>query len=582
MGVVYKAIDTKLDRTVAIKFLSRQMVTNPGERKRFEREAKAAAALDHNNICTIHEINETEDGQLFIAMACYEGASLKEKIDTAKESSPLWMDEAVDLAIQIAQGLTKAHSEKIIHRDIKPANILITEECQVKIVDFGLAKLAGHTMLTREGTTLGTIAYMCPEQAQAIEIDHRADIWALGVILFEMLTGQLPFPGDYEQVILYNILHEEPRRITELRSDLPVELERIISGCLEKNPDDRYQQASDLVKDLRKLKGDSEPRELPDIIQTQAPASAKHFSSLLLSGIILGVAILMIALYFTFIREPARGQQASIAVLPFENRSPDKAHEYFSDGLTEELLNNLAKIKSLRVPARTSSFSFKGRNVDIKTIGEKLNVNYVLEGSVRRSNAKLRISAQLASVENGFRIWSETYDREMTDIFAIQDEIATAVVSILKVKLFGEETSKIISHGTSNSEAYDAYLLGRHHLQKRDKESLESAINAFEKAVQLDSTFAQSYSGLADATYLLNVYYYGRSDSLLLWKTESMARKGLQMNPKLAEIQATYAKYLSNQKRFSEAENAYRKALELNPNYIQPITGMEVFCTESA
>ncbi len=569
MGVVYKAEDTKLKRSVAIKFLPTNSTQDTEARERFVREAEAASMLDHNNICTIHEINETGDGQLFIVMAYYDKESLKEKIERseAQETPSLGISETLDLAIQIAQGLAKAHSRNVIHRDIKPANILISEDGQAKIVDFGLAKLGRRSLLTQEGATLGTMAYMSPEQAQGAEVDNRTDIWALGVVLYEMLTGQSPFPGDHDQVILYSILSEQPRPITELREDLPTELERIVNKCLAKDPGERYQQANELIVELARIRGDSNPIEL--VAQTKRTVLTKRSSILLLSGMLIGSVLLGIILQYASFRKSAGGQIASIAVLPFRNRSLEKEHEYFSDGLTEELLNNLAKIKTLRVPAITSSFSFKGKNADIRTIGEKLNVDYVLEGSVRRSGTKLRISAQLSAVDNGFHIWSETYQRELTDVFVIQDEITAAIVSKLKVKLLGEETRHIVSHGTSNSEAYDAYLLGRFHLRTRNKESLESAVKSFEKAVTLDSSFAQSYSGLADATYLLNVYYYGRSDSLLLLKTEDSMRRGLNINQELAETQTTLAKHLSNKNQFSEAERAYKKAIELNSNYIQ-------------
>ncbi len=568
MGVVYKAEDTKLKRSVAIKFLSPSSTQNAEAKERFLREAQAASMLDHSNICTIHEINETEDGQLFIVMAHY-GSSLQEKIegDGIEPPTPMPVNEALDLAIQIARGLAKAHAKNIVHRDIKPANILITEDEQAKIADFGLAKLGRRSVLTQEGTTLGTISYMSPEQAQGAEVDHRTDIWALGVILYEMLTCKSPFPGEHDQVILYSILSETHKPLTDLRSDIPLKFEQIINKCLKKDAGDRYQEVNELIVDLGRLRGDSNPADLA--VQMPGRVRKKRSLVLLLSGMILGSAILGAFLHFGLFRETAGVYSASVAVLPFKNRSVDKSQEYFSDGLTEELLNNLAKIKSLRVPARTSSFAFKDKDVDIKTIGEKLNVDYVLEGSVRRSDTKLRISVQLAAVDNGFHIWSETYDKKITDVFDIQDEIAGAIVSVLRVKLLGEESQQIIAHGTSNSQAYDAYLLGRHHLRNRDKESLEASINAFEKAIQRDATFAQSYSGLADATYLLNVYYYSRSDSLLLSKTENMMRQGLDINPDLAEIQTTYAKYLSNQKKFSEAEIAYQKAIELNPNYIQ-------------
>ncbi|MCK4835764.1 MAG: protein kinase, partial [Candidatus Aminicenantes bacterium] len=344
MGVVFKAEDIKLDRLVALKFLPKQFSINEEEKSRFIHEAKAAAALDHPNICSIHEIDETKDGQMYIAMAFYEGDTLKEKVD----KGPLKIDEAIDIAIQIAQGLERAHESGIIHRDIKSANIIVTKRNEVKILDFGLAKLKGQTKLTKDGTTLGTVSYMSPEQAMGKDVDHRTDIWSLGIVLYEMVTGQRPFKGEYEQAIMYSLMNEEPEPVTGLRTGVPLEFERVINKALAKEPKERFQGISELLVDLKVL---SKKVESGEAITTSSKEKRKP----------------------------------SIAVLPFTDMSPGKDQEYFCEGMAEELINALTKIARLQVASRTSAFQFKGKDYDISEIGKKLNVQSVLEGSIRKA-----------------------------------------------------------------------------------------------------------------------------------------------------------------------------------------------------
>ncbi len=360
MGVVYKAEDTKLKRTVALKFLPPDLTRDPEAKERFIHEAQAASALDHNNICNIHEIGETDDGQLFIAMACYEGETLKKKI----EHEQLPMDKAIDIAIQIAQGLQEAHEHGIVHRDIKPANIIITNDGVAKILDFGLAKFAGQAKLTKTGSTVGTAAYMSPEQARGLDVDHRTDIWSLGVVLFEMLTGKLPFRGDHEAAMLYTIVHEEPAQVLEHRLDIPVGLALTVSRALQKEPKERYQSMRELFNDLKSV-------STPGI---QLPK-----------------------------------QEKSIVVLPFDNLSPDPDQEYFSDGLTEEIISDLSNVRALRVISRSSAMTFKGTKKKIPDIAREVNVQYVLEGSVRKAGNSLRITAQLLDAQKDAHLWAEKY-----------------------------------------------------------------------------------------------------------------------------------------------------------------------------
>ena len=382
MGEVYKAQDTRLKRLVALKLLPPELTRDETAKQRFLQEARAASALDHPNICTIHEINETPDGQLYLVMAYYEGETLKEKI----ERGPLAIDEALDIAIQIGQGLAEAHTAGVVHRDIKPANLMLTKGAQVKIVDFGLAKLAGQVGLTQTGKTLGTVAYMSPEQARGHEVDHGADLWSLGVVLYEMLAGRRPFPGEHAQSVVYAILNTEVPPLPSARAEVPADLARAVGRALTKLRGDRQGSAEELVAELRAVKRASEGHA------TAQPVGEKAVPS--------------------------------IAVLPFANMSADPEQEYFCEGIAEELIDALARLEGLRVVARTSAFQFRGQGHDLRQIGEKLKVKTVLEGSVRKTGNRLRINAQLINADDGYHLWSERYDRKMDDVFAVQDEIA--------------------------------------------------------------------------------------------------------------------------------------------------------------
>jgi serine/threonine protein kinase len=385
MGVVYKAQDTKLKREVAIKFLPHHISSNDEERKRFEIEAQAAASLNHPSIATIHAIEESGE-DTFIVMEFIDGIELKDKI----KSGPIPTKEAVNIAIQIAEGLEAAHKKDIVHRDIKSQNIMITDEGKIKIMDFGLAKMKGGIQLTKLGGTVGTVAYMSPEQVKGEEVDHRTDIWSFGVVLYEMFTGQLPFRGEYEQAMMFSILNESPEPVTSKLVGTQA-ISKIIDRLLQKNPDLRYQKIKEVLKDLGNITLDSQ--------------------------------------------KPKENSPASIAVLSFKDMSPQKDQDYLCEGLAEELINALTKIKTLHVSARTSAFAFKDKQVDIREIGSKLNVETVLEGSVQKSANRLRITAQLINVDNGYHIWSERYDREMKDVFEIQDDITENIVQALKMVL---------------------------------------------------------------------------------------------------------------------------------------------------
>jgi serine/threonine protein kinase/Tfp pilus assembly protein PilF len=525
MGVVYKAEDTKLKRLVALKFLPPDLTRDAEAKARFIQEAQAASALDHPNICTIHEIDETNEDQLFISMAHYEGETLKERI----QRGHLDTRETARIAMQIGQGLAKAHSQGIVHRDIKPANIIITRDGVVKILDFGLAKLAGQTKLTKAGSTLGTIAYMSPEQARGEAVDHRTDIWSLGVLLYEMLTGTCPFRSEYDQALVYSILNDEPAAPRSLRSDVPIELDEAVAKMLRKDPGERFQSMGVLVSAL-------------DFMQKQYEAEG--------AGHHLGT----------------KRTSPSIAVLPFMNMSPDPENEYFSDGLSEELINALSKLESLHVTARTSAFRFRGKDLDIREIGRLLNVATVLEGSVRKAGNRIRITAQLINVADGYHLWSEKYDRELDDVFAVQDEISLAIVAKLKVKLLGEEKQKLVKRYTDNLEAYDLYLQGRFHLHKLTEESIKKSLDCFQEAIRKDQRFALAHVGLAEVYFVLaNVGFTPSRESIPRAKTEAL--KALDLDSELAEAHAILGEiHLSYDWDMTAAEIRFKRAIELNPN----------------
>jgi serine/threonine protein kinase/Tfp pilus assembly protein PilF len=524
MGVVYRAQDTRLDRPVALKFLPPDLTRNAEARERFIHEAKAASALQHHNICTIHDIDETSDGHLFIVMDCYEGKTLSKMI----ERGALPIERALDLAIQIAEGLQKAHEQGIVHRDIKTGNIVVTNGGIAKILDFGLAKLSRQTVLTKTGSVVGTVAYMSPEQAQGRNVDHRTDIWSLGVVLYEMLAGERPFRSEYEQGLIYQILMEEPKPITNVRCDVPHALASIVAKSIRKDPTERYQHLAEMLMELRALS---------EQIKTDA-------SSRLM---------------------PREKPQPSVAVLPFANLSADPDNEYFSDGMSDELINALTKLNSLRVVARTSSFAFKGKNEDILEIGRKLRVDHVLEGSVRKAGNRLRITAQLIKVSDGYHIWSERFDRMMDDIFAIQDEISIAIVDKLKVSLLPEDKGALAKRSTENLEAYNLFLRGRYSLNKHTRESIYDAIDKFQAAIALSPTYAQAYAELASAYYLLGFMYLAPSKETHP-RTMEFALKAIELDPTVADAHVILAVHKDGAWEWKAAESAFRKAIELNPN----------------
>jgi len=534
MGVVYKAEDLKLHRFVALKFLPPHLGADH-EKQRFVHEAEAASALDHPNICTIHEIDETPDGQMFIVMSCYQGESLAAKI----ERGPLKLDEATEIVTQVASGLSKAHEKGIVHRDIKPGNIFLTSDGLAKIVDFGLAKLATQTKLTRSGTTVGTVMYMSPEQARGDEVDRRSDIWSLGVVLYEMITGRLPFKGEHEPAVVYSIMNEQPEPVTALRTGVPMELERVIDKCMAKKPEERYQHADEIVADLRRLKtllADA-PSRRSSVARTR-PARRANF----LWPWVVTLAVVVAAVVGIMYRQRAPSRVAPVskrtmlAVLPFENLGPSE-EEYFAAGITEEITSRLATIKELGVISRTSAVHYAGTNKTIRQIGEELGVDYILEGTVRWAQAptgasRVRITPQLIRVSDDTHLWSEPYDRVIQDIFEIQSDIAQNVVKQLGLALLDKKHPAVESHPTENLDAYQAYLqaqywAGQPHFAAAN---WERALQSYERAVEIDPGFALAYAKLSTAHARLYYFLYDFSEGRRL-KAKTALDKAAELAP---------------------------------------------------
>jgi len=572
MGVVYKAQDTKLKRIVALKFLLPQALGSEEEKTRFFNEAHACAALDHANICTIHEIDEAQE-QIFVAMGYVEGQSVRDRI----ASGPLKLNEAMDIAIQVTQGLLEAHEKGIVHRDIKSANIMVTPKGQAKIMDFGLAKVGKGSVITREGTTLGTAAYMSPEQARGEVVDHRTDIWSLGVVIYEMITGRRPFKADYEQAVVYSILNEEPEPITALRTGVPMELERIVNKALAKNPNQRYQHADELMVDLRGLRQESTTDATFSTRTISRPPPKRPYKSVLIAGATLVAAIIIVGSYFllSLNRRPttpgleiaARSVwKNSIAVLPFRDFSPNKDQEYFCDGMTDAIIGKLTGLKGLKVISMSSVMRFKELDRDIRKIGDELGVATILEGSIQKEEDSIRVRAQLINVTENAHLWSQTYDRKLESVFAIQDDISQAIVNVMKIRLLGEERAAFVKRHTESLEAYNAYVQGRFLWNKRVEEHLMKAIEYFEKAIELDPNYALAYAGLADAYSVLpsNIGYPAEE---AFPKAKEAAEKALELDDKLAEAHASMGLALANEGNPDEAEKEYKKAIELNPGY---------------
>ena len=524
MGEVYLAEDTRLGRQVALKFLPAALMRDDPAKTRFIREARAASRLDHPHICAVYDIDDAGDGRLLIAMAYCEGETLK----TRMARGPLPITDAVDLACQLADGLAEAHAHDIVHRDIKPANVMLTRTGRAKIVDFGVAQLPEAERLTTTGLAVGTPAYMAPEQARGEAADARTDLWALGVVLYEMLTGQLPFPGDSLHAVLYAVVNRVPEPIDRLRPDLPADLVRIVNRALAKDPIGRYQQAEQMLADLRSCRERLSSGTLQAAVRT--------------------------------------GRPASIAVLPFANLSPEKEQEYFCDGMTEELISALGALEGIRVAAHTSTFQLKGQGLSIRQIGEQLGVETVVEGSVRKAGDRLRITAQLINVSDGYHLWSERFDRRLDDVFAVQDEIAGAIVEKLKGRLTAEPGPTVVRRRPTTAEVYELYLKGRYYFARRYQGLLQPAVDCFRRATELDPDFAPAHAGLADALSLLGWFGF-RPQRDVLGPARQAAERAVMLDEALPEAHHALAMvHVWLDWDWAVIEREFRRTLELNPN----------------
>jgi serine/threonine protein kinase/Tfp pilus assembly protein PilF len=579
MGVVYKAHDSKLDRDVALKFLPHHLTSNEAEKARFLQEAKAASALNHPNICTIYDINE-ENNQQFIVMEFVDGHTLRQNLPLQK------LQDALTYALQIGEALHEAHSKGIVHRDIKCDNIMVNSKNQSKVMDFGLAKLKGSLKLTKTSSTVGTLAYMAPEQIQGGEVDARSDIFSFGVVLFEMLTGHMPFRGDHEAAMMYSILQEEPESVQKSRHDISTDIDRIIHRALEKDPEDRYQHVDDMVSELRRVRKQSSRisrttlGEIPPhppggmIPETQPIDSAlsgaetgsrpqKRTRLFVSAGIILVVLVGGFIGYVTFF---AKHQSIdSLAVLPFQNVGADPNTEYLSDGITESLINALSQLSNLTVRSRTLVFHYKAKDVDPLKAGKELGVKAVLVGRVTQRGDNLQISTELVDVSNNNHIWGEQYNKRLSDILAVQEEISKEISQQLRIKLVGEDENKLTQRATKNTEAYQLYLKGRFHWNKRRVDDLHKAVEYFNQAIEKDQNYALAYAGLA-SVYAVLPDYSGLPAKDFIPKIETAAKKALELDATLAEPHAVLGGIATYRADWESTEKEYERAIELDPN----------------
>jgi non-specific serine/threonine protein kinase len=559
MGVVYKAEDTLLKRAVALKFLPVGLTEDPVAKERFVHEAQAASALEHANICSVHEIGEHE-GQTFIVMGYYEGETLKKRI----ERGPLPNAEALTIAKQVLYGLTKAHEAGIVHRDIKPANVMLSRDGGVKILDFGLAKVSGRTLLTKSGTTLGTAAYMSPEQARAEPVDARTDIWSLGVTMYEMLTGKRPFDNEYEAALVYSILNDEPKPLRELRAEIPEAIERICLRAIAKDLKSRYQTTVEFISDLESYDTGSRLSKA-----TRRGVASKRKKRYWVAGAIALVALAMV-IYFSL---PHVGSQTPhlkmIAVLPFENLGPAE-DEYFADGLTDEITSRLSAISTLGVISRTSSIQYKRTSKTLPVVAKELGVDYILEGTIQwvkqGGSQRIRITPQLIKVSGDTHLWADNIDRTLDDIFAVETEIATRVVQSLNVALAQNQKQVIEAIPTRNLEAYQAYLRGLFFSYRYERANNEMAIEMFRRAVDLDSTFGLAYAQLSYVHFRLFWMGFDHTEERLAAGKKSLDRAlALQKGSPETNVALGYYYYWGC-REYDRALEAFAEAERMLPN----------------
>jgi non-specific serine/threonine protein kinase len=525
MAEVYRATDQRLRRRVALKFL--RAFPDEALRQRLLREAQAAALLDHPNICTIFEVDETEDGDIFIAMAYYDG----ETLDRTLAHGPLAPGRAIAIAVQAGRGLAAAHDELVVHCDVKPGNLLLTRTDTVKILDFGIARPLRDAGEGTGGEVFGTPGYMAPEQLRREPVDQRTDIWGLGAVLYEMLTGVPPFRADDVAALVNAVLTSQPAAPSALRPAIPAAVDRIVERALAKNPRLRYERIDVMVQELLGVQSSVD------------------------SG-----AITM--------RLPGAAAKTSVAVLPFEDMSPARDQGFLCDGIAEEVLRALSLIPDLYVASRTSSFQFRNQSADIREIGARLNVNTVLEGSVRRAGDRVRVTAQLVSVDDGYRLWCERYDRDMQDIFAIEDEIAERIAHALEVTLAERAGVPATGRAEPNAEAYQLYLQGRQFVHQHRRKAFEVALQTFQRAIEICPRYARAYAGIADCHSFLKLYFGHGAEAVEA--ADLASAKALELEPQLADAHASRGLAMFLRRDFEAAERHLRRAIQLDPRAYEP------------
>jgi len=565
MGVVYKAEDTKLKRTVALKFLAPELTREPTAKSRFLHEAQAAAALHHPNICTVYEIDETSD-HLFIAMVCIEGRSLKEKI----QDGPLELTEAVDLAIQMAEGLGEAHHHGIVHRDIKPSNIMLTTDGQAQIMDFGLALSPSQTKLTRTNSSMGTCAYMSPEQSRSEDVDHRTDIWSFGVMLFEMISGYQPFRGDFEQAVVFALLNHDPEPLTGLRTGVPLELERVVGKAMAKDRGNRYQHADDLLVDLRAVRDRLQPESQPT---ATLPGGSRR--PLAVVGGILATAFVLGALLIglnvgnlrgRFLETEDISQIRSLAVLPLDNMMGDTEQDFFVEGLHEALITELSKVGTLRVISRTSAMHFLETDKSIPEIARELDVDALVEGSVLRVGDQVRITAQLIHGVTDEHIWADDYDRDLRDILSLISEVARAIAGQIDVALTPVQQKQLANQRPVDPHVYETLLRGRHHFNEFTPGGALEAHRYFKQVVEADPDFALGQAYLAGSYIILGIMGIEPPVEIMM-PARKAALRALELDPDLANAHTGMGFiHMYFDWDYSAAEKEFRQALELDPN----------------
>ena len=566
MGEVYRARDKKLDRDVAIKVLPESVAADAGALARFEREAKAVAALSHPNILSIFDFG-TQNGVSYAVMELLEGETLRGKLD----AGPIPQRQAVDYALQIAKGLSAAHERGVVHRDLKPENLFVTKDGHLKILDFGLAKrveqveagketsaptASGHT---QPGAVMGTVGYMSPEQVRGLPVDHRSDIFSFGAILYELLSGRRAFKSDTAADTMSAIMKEEPAELAESGRNISPALDGIVRHCLEKDPGNRFQSAKDIAFALGEASSGS--AAAPALRTTQTKSRARAF--VWAAGLAAALAVLAVAVLWL---RPARSID-SLVVLPFVNAGGDPNADYLSDGITESLIDSVSQIPGIKVISRTSSFHYKGKDVSARTVGRELGVRAVLTGRIVQRGDTLSIRAELVDARDDTHLWGEEYDRRLSDILAVQEEIAKDISGKLRQRLTGEEKKRLTKRYTESAEAYSLYLKGRYHWSKRTSEDLQKGIEYFQQAISKDPGYALAYTGLAESYAVLSLYS-GLPAGETFPKAKAAALKALEIDDTLAQAHAVLATtYESFDWNFPAAEKEYRRAIALNPQY---------------